>query len=233
VSSANKSALLVGGTGLVGGHCLQLLLASPEYSRICVIGRRPLETRHLKLQQVTVEFDALPEDVAVFGVDDVFCCLGTTIAKAGSQEAFTRVDRDYPKIIAEVAVKYGAKQFLLVSSVGAGAASSNFYLRTKGEVEGAISALPFQAVHILRPSMLLGERAEFRWKERLFEPMMRGLQWMFVGALRKYRPIEARDVARAMVNAARRGGRGVQIYEGSELERLSAEMVGEEQKSRQ
>lgn len=226
--TVNKSALLVGATGLVGGHCLQLLLSSPEYSRVCIIGRRSLVIRHPKLKQVTVDFDALPQDPAVFGVDDVFCCLGTMIAKAGSQEAFARVDRDYPIVIAGLAVKFGAKQFLLVSSVGADIQSRNFYLRTKGEVEGAISVLPFQSAHIFRPSMLLGKRMEFRWKERLFEPLMRGLQWMFVGSLRKYRPIEARDVASAMVSAASRGGQGVQIYEGLELARLTADLPGDD-----
>jgi uncharacterized protein YbjT (DUF2867 family) len=181
-----------------------------------------------KLKQVTVDFGALREDSAVFGVDDVFCCLGTTIAKAGSQEAFAHVDRDYPKAIASLAVKFGAKQFLLVSSVGANIQSHNFYLRTKGEVERAISVLPFQSVQIFRPSMLLGKRVEFRWKEWLFEPLMRGLQWTFVGALRKYRPIDAHDVASGMLNAAIRGGYGVQVYEGPEIERLAAELSGDE-----
>lgn len=219
----------MGATGLVGGHCLRLLLASAEYSRVCVVGRRTLEMRDAKLRQVAVEFDALPDDPALFAVDDVFCCLGTTIAKAGSPKAFARVDLEYPRMIAGPAVKYGAKQFLLVSSVGADNESGNFYLRTKGEVEGAVSALPFHAVHIFRPSMLLGRRTEFRWKERLIEPLMRGLQFMFVGALRKYRPIEASDVARAMVAAARRGGSGVHFIEGLELERLTAEFGGNEE----
>ena len=178
--------------------------------------------------QVTVDFEALPEDPAIFGVDDVFCSLGTTIAKAGSQQPFARVDRDYPSAIAELASRFGAKQFLLVSSVGADIQSRNFYLRTKGEVERAISVLPFQSVHIFRPSMLLGERVEFRWKERLFEPLMKGLQWTFVGALRKYRPIDARDVASAMVNAASGGGHGIQTYEGLEIERLAAKSPGDE-----
>lgn len=182
-----------------------------------------------KLQQVTVDFNALCDDPAIFGVEDVFCCLGTTIAKAGSEKAFARVDLEYPRLIAELSVKHGAKQFLLISSVGADIKSRNFYLRTKGEVEAVVSVLPFRAVHILRPSMLLGQRAEFRWKERLFEPLMRGLQWMFVGALRKYRPIEASDVARAMVAAGGRGGSGVHIMEGHELERLAAEFVGKEE----
>ena len=183
---------------------------------------------HPKLQQATVDFDALPEDPTLFGIDDVFCSLGTTIAKAGSQGAFARVDCDYPNAIAKLAAKFGAKQFLLVSSVDADIQSRNFYLRTKGEVERAISVLPFQSVHIFRPSMLLGKRVEFRWKERLFEPLMKGLQRTFVGALRKYRPIDASDVASAMVNAACSGGHGVQIYEGLELEKLAAKLPGDE-----
>ena len=221
--TAERSALLVGATGLVGGHCLHLLLASKAYSRIVAIGRRRVSLTHAKLKQFEVNFEAIPNDSEHFGVDDVYCCLGTTIAKAGSQQAFARVDRDYPQMIAERAAKQGAKQFLLVSSVGANPASGNFYLRTKGEAEQRIEELPFESIHIFRPSMLLGERSEFRWKERLFEPAMRATAWMLVGALSKYRPIEAADVARAMLAAAEFGSTGVNIYEGARLFRLAGQ----------
>lgn len=220
--NAERSALLVGATGLVGSDCLRLLLKSTTYSRVVVIARRPVSVIHEKLKQFEVNFEALPDDSEYFGVDDVYCCLGTTIAKAGSQQAFARVDRDYPQMVAEHAAKHGAKQFLLVSSVGANPRSGNFYLRTKGEAEQSIEGLPFESKHVFRPSMLLGERTEFRWKERLSEPVMRATAWMFVGGLSKYRPIEAAQVARAMLAAAQAGSTGVNIYEGDRLFQLAS-----------
>jgi len=216
-----RSALLVGASGLVGGHCLRLLLESTAYSHVVVMGRKRINLAHEKLQQFEVDFEALPSDGGHFGVDDVYCCLGTTIARAGSQQAFARVDRDYPQRIAERALENEAKQFLLVSSVGANPTSTNFYLRTKGEIEQGIEAMSFQSTHIFRPSMLLGERKEFRWKERLLEPVMRATAWMFVGSLEKYRPIKAVEVAAAMLRAAESGSTGVNIYEGARLFQLA------------
>lgn len=220
MNESGKSALLVGASGLVGGQCLRLLLEGNKYSHVIVLGRRKVQLEHPKLVQFEVDFENLPDGDEQFEADDVYCCLGTTIAKAGSKEAFARVDRDYPLRVGQRAVKHGAKQYLLVSSVGAHPASSNFYLRTKGEVEREISEVPFHAVHIFRPSMLLGKREEFRWKEMLFEPLIRAASGMLARSLRRYRPIEARDVARAMLVAAGGEGSGVKIYEGQELERL-------------
>lgn len=217
----NKTALLVGASGLVGNHCLKFLLESPAYSRVRVIARRPLGVQHGKLSQHVFNFEAVPDVPGLFEVEDVFCCLGTTIARAGSETGFARVDRDYPRMIAERAAKYGARQFLLVSSVGADARSSNFYLRTKGEAEQSVSTLPFHAVHIFRPSMLLGDRTEFRWKEKLAEPFMRGLSLALIGRWSKYRAINGSTVARAMVNAANVDRAGVHVYEFSELQRLA------------
>ncbi len=220
MSITQRSALIAGASGLVGGHCLRKLLERPEYERVVAIGRRRTDLSHPKLTQHIVDFESFSAaDCST--VDDVYCCLGTTIAKAGSKEAFARVDREYPRRLAEAAFNSGAEQFLLVSSVGADAQSSNFYLRTKGEVEQSVSGVPFTAVHIFRPSMLLGKRTEFRWKERVSEPLVRGMQWMFVGSLGKYRPIEAEAVARAMVNAALSASEGVQIYQGERLEQIA------------
>lgn len=216
-----KTALLVGASGLVGSHCLRLLLESPAYSRVRVIARKPVGVQHGKLNQHVFNFDVLPDVPGLFEVEDVFCCLGTTIARAGSQAGFAKVDRDYPRMIAERAVNYGARQFLLVSSVGADARSRNFYLRTKGEAEQSVRALPFHAVHLFRPSMLLGDRAEFRWKEKMAEPFMRALSLALLGGWSKYRAINGSTVARAMVNAANVDSAGVHVYEFSELQKLA------------
>src|SRR2546422_227594 len=133
---ARRTALLAGATGLVGGHVLRLLLADESYQKITVLSRRGLPVTSPKLQQRLIDFDHLA-DLDVPRVDDVFCCLGTTIKKAGSQEAFRKVDFGYVEALARIAARAGAKQFLLVSAIGADAKSRVFYSRVKGETEAA------------------------------------------------------------------------------------------------
>lgn len=215
----SRTALLIGASGLVGGFCLRALLADSAYAKVISLARRHLPVSHERLLQQVVDFenvDALP----LPAVDDVFCAVGTTIRKAGSQQAFRQVDFELPVAVAKSALKSGARQFLLVSSVGADPRSSNFYLKTKGEAEQAVAALPFQAVHIFRPSFLMGPRTEFRLGEVVAIPVARALQYAMMGGLRKYRPIHAEDVARAMVAVAKAHCTGVQVYEYSEIEKL-------------
>ena len=182
-----RKALLLGASGLIGGHCLALLLQDDTYDEVIVLLRKPLPQTHPKLTQHLVSFDRLAEHAAWLAADDVYCCLGTTIKKAGSQEAFRKVDFTYAYEAAQLAVANGAEQFLLVSSLGADANSSVFYSRVKGELELAVSALPFTAVSIFQPSLLLGERAEFRLGERLAEPFAKALSFLLLGPLKKYR----------------------------------------------
>jgi uncharacterized protein YbjT (DUF2867 family) len=210
---------------MVGGFCLQTLLAGSNYDRIVLLNRRilPIATR-LKppsVTQKTISFDSLsPADFA--GVNDVFCALGTTIRKAGSQQAFRRVDLDYPLAAATLARQAGATQFLLVSSVGADPRSKNFYLRTKGELEQAIAQLGFGALHIFRPSLLLGKRGEFRPGEWVMVPLAPMLNLAMWGGLRRYRAIAAATVGKAMVAAAKTGSTGTSIHEYDEIVRLAA-----------
>src|SRR5258708_2620144 len=180
------TALILGSTGLVGGHCLSRLLATSHYERVVAIVRRPLPT-HPKLTQLVTDFEKL-DKLEPCPITDVYCALGTTIKKAGSQEAFRKVDYDYPLQLAEWAIRMGAKQFLLVSSVGADPKSASFYLRVKGELESAVSKLPYEAVHIFRPGVLLGERPETRPMERFAIKVLTACQFALVGGLRKYRP---------------------------------------------
>src|SRR5262249_5498369 len=209
------TALVIGATGLVGGHCLDLLLSSP-YQNVIALTRRPLGREHPKLTATVVDFDKL-EDMEPLPPADIFCALGSTIAKAGSQHAFLKVDYEYPRIIAERAAAAGGGQFLLVSSVGADPKSSNFYLRVKAEVEKAVSGRPFESVHIFRPSFLIGSRPEIRLGEVLGGTATRLVQFAMLGKLRKYRPIEASTVARAMVNAALETRPGCHIYQYDEI----------------
>jgi uncharacterized protein YbjT (DUF2867 family) len=164
-----RTAAIFGATGLVGRACLDLLLADERYVRIVAIGRREPAQSHPKLvvRRAALDIVEALDDPTLGSVDDVFCCLGTTIRKAGSQEAFRRVDLDYVVNAASFAKRHGARHFLMVSAVGADARSRVFYSRVKGEVEGAIAKLGIERVSIFRPSFILGPRKESRLGERL------------------------------------------------------------------
>jgi uncharacterized protein YbjT (DUF2867 family) len=214
--SKGRTAWLAGATGLVGGFVLKQLIASERYARVVVLTRRTVHTEDPKIDQRVVNFDQVGT-MDLPAADDVFCALGTTIKKAGSQERFRHIDQDFPLALANKALARNAKQFLLVSSVGASAKSRNFYLRTKGELEDAISVLPFNAIHIFRPSILIGPREEPRSGERAGIVIMKLISPMLVGGLRKYRAIEAEDVARAMISAAALDGSGRKTYEYDQM----------------
>jgi uncharacterized protein YbjT (DUF2867 family) len=219
-AAAPATALLLGATGLVGGHVLDLLLADPSYRRVTVLTRRPLARMDSKLDQRTADFDRLRDHEISFAVDDVFCCLGTTIAQAGSQEAFRRVDHDYVVEAARLTSEYGARRFYVVTAAGANAKSRIFYNRVKGETEDAVRALPLEGAVILRPSLLLGERAGHRTGESVAQKVMPALDWMLVGPMRRYRSIQASTVARAMVRLAKERPRGVRVVESDEIQQI-------------
>lgn len=205
------TALVVGASGLVGSQCLKTLLDGGAYERVVAFTRRPLGQQHPRLVETIVDFDKL-EDLDPFPTADVFCALGTTIEKAGSQADFLKVDFEYPRIIAERSAAAGATQFLLVSSVGADPQSGNFYLRVKAQLEKAVTGRSFESVHIFRPSLLIGSREEFRLGETLAVAASRMVQFALVGKLRKYHPLAASTVAAAMAVAAREAKPGRHIY---------------------
>ena len=167
-----------------------------------VLGRRPFGREHPKLEDVVTDFDRFEENQELFAVDDIFCCLGTTIAKAGSQEAFRKVDIEYPATAARLGAENGAEQFLVVSAYGADPSSRIFYNRAKGEMEAEVRRAPLRAVWILRPSLLIGDREETRVGERIAELLLRPISPLLLGPLRRLRPIEASTVARVMVYLA-------------------------------
>jgi uncharacterized protein YbjT (DUF2867 family) len=206
----------------VGGELLQILLASQAYGKVTALVRRPLPLTHPKLEQRVTDWDHLEDQADAFAVDDLFCCLGTTIKKAGSQAAFRKVDFDYPVALARLGKAQGLSQYLIVTAMGADAHSSIFYNRVKGEVEEAVGAVGLPSVQIFRPSLLLGDRPEFRFGERVAAVISRGMAPLMGGGLRKYRPIEGRTVAEAMCRAALSGAQpGVRIYRSDEIAALA------------
>jgi uncharacterized protein YbjT (DUF2867 family) len=207
--------VIFGATGLVGRASLGLLLVEERYGRVMAIGRREPVHTHAKLMVRHAALDSIEalDDPALGSVDDVFCCLGTTISKAGSQEAFRRVDHDYVINAATFAKRRGARHFLMVTAVGADARSRVFYSRVKGETEDAVAKLGIENVSIFRPSLIIGQREESRAKERLAKSVANALSFAMVGPLSKYRPIEATTIARAMLAASAAPAPGVTIYE--------------------
>ncbi len=217
----SRTALIAGATGLVGRWLLDLLLMSDRYEKVIALVRRRLMLVHPKLEERRIDFEVLETGSDFDGVHDVFCCLGTTIKKAGSQKAFEKVDLEYPRRLAEIAVQHGAEQFCIVTAIGADPEARVFYNRVKGKVESAVCALPFKAIHILRPSILLGEREEFRLVEKLGIGMMRLMTPLMAGRLRKYRPVQAERVAQAMLFAVESGKVGCQVYESDVIQKMA------------
>jgi uncharacterized protein YbjT (DUF2867 family) len=212
-----KTALLAGATGLVGSTLLPLLLASDRYAKVIVVGRHPVATEHPKLVQVVTELDQLENERLRLIADDVYCCLGTTIRQAGSQEAFYKVDFLYVVRVAALTAANFAAQFLVVSALGADTNSRFYYSRVKGEMEEAVRQAPFRAIHIFRPSLLLGERTKPRLGERLGAVVLALARPLLRGGWRKYRPVTATTVAQAMRRAASDDGGGVRIHSSEAL----------------
>jgi uncharacterized protein YbjT (DUF2867 family) len=217
-----RTALLIGATGLVGARCLRRLLASPTYSRVTVLVRRPTGVSDPKLTEVVVDFDRLAERAADVQGEDLFVCLGTTIKTAGSEEAFRRVDHDLVLQVATLAKKNGARRVALVSSVGANASGMAFYLRTKGETERDVAALRFECAELLRPSFLVGKRAESRPGEAVGIAAAGCLSALLLGPLRRYRAVDADLVAAALVGALKKAEPGVHVREHDAIVALAA-----------
>lgn len=216
-----RSALLVGATGLVGGRLLTRLLAHPEYERVTVWVRRPIDLQIHKFAAVVVDFEHLHDYASGLAVNDVYVALGTTIKKAGTQAAFRRVDHDYPIEVARLALRHGAQRFLMVSALGADARSRLFYNQVKGEAETEIRNLGLPKVWFFRPSLLMGERQEFRLGERIAQSVGKVIGPAMIGPLRRYRPIAADAVAAAMIHAATHELQ-IGVVESEEIARLAA-----------
>jgi uncharacterized protein YbjT (DUF2867 family) len=212
-----QKTMLVGASGLVGSFCLTHLLEEDEVKQVVVLSRRPLERAHAKLSTHLIQFDRLAEHSALFEVDSLFCCLGTTLKAAGSRAAFERVDYGYVKKLAELAATKHVRQFLLISAFGANPHSPVFYSRIKGRAEEAIRQQGFHCVHFLRPSMLLGSRPLPRLNEELLKPLGKITMPLLVGPMRRIRPVQAETVAAMMVKLAKGNYSGVNIHYPSAL----------------
>jgi len=210
-------ALLAGASGLIGSSLLHELLNGDVYSEIEVWSRNSLGISHPKLKEKIIDFNEII-DIPSSSVDHVFCCLGTTIKKAKSQEAFRKVDFEYVVELAKYAEISGASKFFVISSLGANKDSATFYLRTKGEMEESLKHIFLPAVYILRPSLLLGKRKEFRFGEIIAQGLAPVFGLLLFGKLKKYKGIKASTIAKAMLHLAKEDGKGLIILDSDKIQ---------------
>lgn len=216
-----RKALVLGATGLVGKNIITRLLERDEYESINAVCRRTCGRNHKKIDEIIVDFDKLADYAEVFKVDDVFCCLGTTMKKAGGKEEFRKVDFDYVLEAGKLAAENGVKQFVLISAHGANTKSTVFYNQVKGEIEDEIHKLLIPGIQIVRPSLLLGYRKETRIKEKLGAPLMKTLNFLPGKMGRNTAPITASMVAYAMIKIATNAAEGFHIFESGDLKDIA------------
>jgi len=212
-----KTAIILGATGLTGTELLKQLLNDDHYQKIILFARKSTNIKNSKLTEHITDFDQLHKIEHLIIGDIIFCCLGTTIKTAGSKTAFRKVDFNYISDFALLAKQNGLNQFYLQSSIGADSKSNNYYLKVKGETENAIKKLNFESFTIFRPSMLLGNRIEFRFGETLAKLAMRFLSFLFVGRLKLYKAIDAKQVAKAMIYESKLNKVGYFVFENDKL----------------
>ncbi|WKK84979.2 NAD-dependent epimerase/dehydratase family protein [Marivirga arenosa] len=199
----SKTALIAGATGLVGGHLLDQILEDEQYSKVIVLSRRSLGGDDGKLKECIIkDFDKLEDHISELQADDYFCCLGTTMKKAGSKAAFKKVDFEYPVSLAAIARENNASSFHLISAMGADSNSFIFYNKVKGETEDAIKSMKLNKAFIYRPSFIAGERTEKRTAEKAALWFADKLDFIFSGPLKKYAAVDASKIASSMIKMA-------------------------------
>ena len=210
------TATIIGASGLIGSYLLNELLQNSNYDTIRILIRRPFDLTHPKLEKKFVDFaDAESFRLALEGTDVVFCAIGTTQKKVnGDKTAYRKIDFDIPVNAARFCKMNGCETFVLVSSVGAASKSNSFYLKLKGEVEDAVEDIGLKSVHIMRPSVLLGDRKEFRLGEKISKGIMSVFSFLIPA---KYKPIHGKQVAIAMLATAKKRNEGFFIYHYTEI----------------
>lgn len=214
-----KTACLIGATGLIGSHILDLLTKDSYFGEIRVIVRRPIDINHPKVKLTELDFEDLEAlEKAIAGSDALFCAIGTTRAKTPDLNAYRKIDVDIPVNVARIGKACGAESFQLVSSVGANSQSRNFYLKMKGIVEDELIKTAITSTSIFRPSLLLGERKSPRPAEKIAAVLMRLLRSLIPD---NQKPIEAKTVAKAMIESAKKVHPGHHIMHYREMMDLS------------
>ncbi|MFL0580944.1 NAD(P)H-binding protein [Solibacillus silvestris] len=224
-----RSALVVGATGLVGSSLVKLLCESEEYAAVNVLSRRPLDFTHPKLVVKLCEFDQIADKDIEFA-HEVFCCLGTTMKKAGSKQQFEKVDFEYPLTIAAIAKNRGVGHFIVISAMGANEKALAYYSQVKGKLEAELIKMDFPRLSIVRPSLITGDRQEFRLGETIGDKVLKVLNPILVGPLKKVHSIPATQIALAMKVIALHGKKQkVAIYLSDEMLEMQMPIIEEKE----
>lgn len=211
-----RTALVVGGTGLIGRHLLEGLLINQNYHKVTALTRKSLEIQHDKFEEIIIDFDNLSNIEIDQSFDDAFCCLGTTMKKAGSKDAFYKVDFTYVINFALLALKSNVKGFQVVSALGASSTSFIYYNKVKGMMEKELSNLNFSTLNIFQPSLLLGERNENRLGEGFGKTFNTLFSFMIP---KKYKGIEGEKVAKFMINTTLiKNNKGIHFFTSDKMQ---------------
>ena len=212
--------IIAGATGLVGSKLTSMMAGSPAVNEVKVLTRRSTDFKGPTINEIQVDFDNLGSAANSFAADVAYCCLGTTMKKAGSRDAFFRVDHDYVVDFAQHVFEAGVKRFYVITAMGADEKSTFYYNRVKGQTEEDLRQIGFPELHILRPSLLLGDRKESRPGESFGQFMMTTFSFLLAGPLRKYRPVRDVTVARAMMYLSDRPANGIFVHDSEEIQKL-------------
>ena len=220
---SEKIATIIGATGMIGNYLLEALLEDDYFDIVRIVVRRPYQKTDPKMEIKLVDFnDAESFKLALEGTDTIFCCIGTTQKNVkGDNDLYRKIDFGIPLKAARFGKEIGCEKFIIITSVGANSHSSTFYLKLKGELEKAIHSVGLHTVHIMQPSMLLGDRKEHRTAERLLQGSMKLMSGLLFGGIRKYKAIHGKTVATAMLNAAKKDDKGFFKYTYEAIKRLA------------
>ncbi|MBU3144909.1 NAD(P)H-binding protein [Clostridium sp. CF012] len=219
----NKSALVLGASGLVGQDLTKMLIDSSEYNEVTLLVRKKLNIESEKIHQEIVDFNSLEKYRLLFDVDSVFCCLGTTIKIAKTKENFKKVDLEYPITSAQITKGSGKGRFFVISAFGSNEKSKIFYNSVKGTLERRLKDMNLDSLHIFRPSILMGDRKDFRLGERVTLALCKVLPFVFIGKLKKYKPTKTTALAEAMYKASLNNNKGNCVHEPEDIYKLAAE----------
>ena len=214
-----KTALVFGSSGLVGGHLLGQLIENDDYNKIKIFVRSEPEINDPKVEIIKTDFNNLENHKEDIKGDDCFFCIGTTKQNSPDKNEYRRVELDVPKEIAQIAKSNSVNSFVFVSSGYADPKSSGDYLKFKGEVEEELKRLNFSKLGIMRPSFLLGDRKEKRVGEKIGIFVFKLLSPLFLGPLKKMKPIHSETVAKAMIRTANENLEK-NIFESNEIAEL-------------
>lgn len=215
-------AIIAGATGLIGSNLLNILLTQPEYDEVVILVRRSTGIKHVKLTELVIDFDNLGDYAAKITGHALFCCLGSTKRKTPDLNIYRKIDHDYPLKLAQLAKQNRIDQYHFVSSLGANGNASGFYLKTKGKTEEDIKQAGVKCLHIYQPALLTGDRKEYRGPmEKIATTVMKAIDPLLIGSLKKYRSIAGHTVAMAMFKESINNNEGIFIHPSDNIKQIA------------